>query len=76
MPGIVTGALLSFTMSLDDFVISYFTSSTSNNLSMVIYSAARRGIDPSIYALSTLMFVAVLALLIIINRRSSLEYVS
>lgn len=76
MPGVVTGALLSFTMSLDDFVISYFTSTTDNNLSMVIYSAARRGIDPSIYALSTIMFLVVLVLLIIINKRASLELVA
>ena len=75
-PGVVTGALLSFTMSLDDFVISYFAGGTENNLSMVIYSAARRGIEPSIYALSTMMFLAVLVLLLIINKRSSLEYVS
>ena len=77
MPGVVTGALLSFTMSLDDFVISYFTGgSTDKNLSMVIYSAARRGIEPSIYALSTIMFLVVLALLIVINKRSSLENVA
>ena len=76
MPAVVTGALLSFTMSLDDFVISYFTSYTDRNLSMVVYSAARKGIEPSIYALSTLMFLVVLALLIIINKRSSLENVS
>jgi len=77
MPGVVTGALLSFTMSLDDFVISYFTSSaTEKNLSMVVYSAARRGIEPSIYALSTIMFLVVLVLLLIINKRSSLENVS
>jgi spermidine/putrescine transport system permease protein len=77
MPGVVTGALLAFTMSLDDFVISYFTSSaTEKNLSMVVYSAARRGIEPSIYALSTIMFLVVLVLLLIINKRSSLENVS
>ena len=75
-PGIVTGALLSFTMSLDDFVISYFTSNTDQNLSMIVYSAARRGIEPTIYALSTLMFLAVLVLLVVINKRSSLEDVS
>ncbi|MDD7412764.1 MAG: ABC transporter permease [bacterium] len=75
-PGVITGALLSFTMSLDDFVISYFTSYTDQNLSMVIYSAARKGIEPSIYALSTLMFIAVLVLLLIVNKRSSLEDVS
>ncbi|MEA5064581.1 MAG: ABC transporter permease, partial [Eubacteriales bacterium] len=67
MPGVVTGALMAFTMSLDDFVISYFTAgSTAKNLSIVIYSAAKRGIEPSIYALSALMFVSVLALLLIV----------
>ena len=76
MPGVITGALLAFTMSLDDFVISYFTSYTDKNLSMVIYSAARKGIEPSIYALSTLMFIVVLALLLIVNKRGSLEDVS
>ncbi|MEF9894983.1 MAG: ABC transporter permease [Clostridia bacterium] len=76
MPGVVTGALLAFTMSLDDFVISYFTSVTDKNLSMVIYSAARKGLEPSIYALSTIMFVVVLALLLIINKRASLENVA
>ncbi len=73
MPGVVTGALLSFTMSLDDFIISYFTSYTDQNLSMVIYSAARKGIEPSIYALSAIMFVVVLVLLIILNKRGALE---
>ncbi len=76
MPGVVTGALLSFTMSLDDFVISYFTSYTDKNLSMVVYSAARKGIEPSIYALSTMMFLVVLGLLLIVNKRSALENVS
>ena len=76
MPGVITGALLAFTMSLDDFIISYFTSYTDKNLSMVIYSAARKGIEPSIYALSTIMFLVVLSLLLIINKRGSLEDVS
>ena len=76
MPGVVTGALLAFTLSLDDFVISYFTSYKDKNLSMIIYSAARKGIEPTIYALSTLMFLAVLVLLLIINKRSALEDVS
>jgi len=73
MPGVVTGSLLAFTMSLDDFVISYFTSSTDQNLSMIVYSAARRGIEPTMYALSTLMFLSILVLLLVVNRRSSLE---
>ena len=76
MPGVVTGALLAFTMSLDDFVISYFTSNTDKNLSIIIYAAARKGIEPTIYALSTLMFVVVLVLLLIVNKRSALENVS
>ena len=73
MPGIVTGGMLAFTMSLDDFVISYFTSNTDQNLSMIVYSAARRGVEPTIYALSTLMFLTILILLLIVNRRNGLE---
>ena len=72
-PGIVTGALMAFTMSIDDFVISYFTSNTAQNLSMLVYSSARRGVEPTMYALSTLMFAVVLALLLVVNRRNSLE---
>lgn len=72
MPGIVTGAMLAFTLSLDDFTISYFTTSPLvQNLSTLIYSAARRGIEPTLNALSALMFVALLVLLIIVNRRTS-----
>lgn len=74
-PGIVTGGLLAFTMSLDDFVISYFTSNTDQNLAMIVYSSARRGVEPTMYALSALMFLTILALLIIINRRSGLEII-
>lgn len=70
-PGILSGFLLAFTMSLDDFVITYFTNGSSvNTLSTVIYSEVRKGIKPEMYALSTLMFVAVVLLLIIINRKS------
>lgn len=72
MPGVVTGALLAFTLSLDDFVISYFTSAKAVNLSIYIYSAARRGINPMINALSALMFVCVLTLLLVVNRRKPL----
>jgi spermidine/putrescine transport system permease protein len=70
MPGVVTGLILAFTLSIDDFVISYFTSADVQNLSMYIFSAARRGINPSMYALMTLMFVTVLSLLIIVNVRA------
>ena len=66
VPGIVTGGLLSFTMSLDDFVISYFTSDTDVNLAMLIYSSARKGVEPTMYALSALMFICILVLLLIL----------
>ena len=72
-PGIFTGALLAFTMSLDDFVISYFTSNTDQNLAMIVYSAARRGVEPTMYALSTLMFLVIMVLLLAVNRRNGLE---
>ena len=72
MPGVVNGALIAFTMSVDDFVISYFTAgSQESTLSMVVYSMVRRRVSPEINALSTLMFVAVLALLVIINLRQA-----
>jgi spermidine/putrescine transport system permease protein len=72
MPGIITGFLLAFTLSLDDFVISFFTTGSGvSNLSIVIYGMARRGISPKINALSTLMFISVLLLLIIVNFRMS-----
>ena len=70
--GVVTGALLAFTLSLDDFVISYFTTSPMvQNLSTLIYSKARIGIEPTLNALSALMFLALLVLLLIVNRRAS-----
>ncbi len=67
-PGIVSGALMAFTMSIDDFVISFFTTGNGvTNLSIEIYSMTRRGLTPEINALSTLMFVVVLGLLIASN---------
>ena len=70
MPGVITGALMAFTMSLDDFVISYFNSGASaQNLSVTIYSMTKKPITPEINALSTLMFGAVLLLLIVVNIR-------
>jgi len=69
MPGIVTGAMLAFTMSIDDFVVSFFTSGSGvENLSMVIYSMTKRGINPKINAVSTLMFVIVMTLLYLVNK--------
>jgi len=72
LPGVITGFLLAFTLSLDDFVISFFTTGSGvSNLSIIVYSMARRGVSPKINALSTLMFVSVLLLLIIVNIRMS-----
>lgn len=69
-PGVINGLMIAFTMSVDDFVISYFTAGgQTSTLAMVIYSMTRRRISPEINALSTLMFVVVLCLLIVINIR-------
>ena len=68
MPGVVSGFLMAFTYSLDDFVISYFTSgSTSQTLPVTIYSMTRRKISPEINALSTLIFSTVVVILIVKN---------
>ena len=67
-PGILSGFLMAFTMSLDDFIITHFTRGAGiNTLSTLIYSEVRRGIQPSMYALSTVIFVTVLVLLLITN---------
>lgn len=71
-PGIIAGFLMAFTMSIDDFVISFFTTGPGvSNLSIEIYSMARRGIKPEINALSTLMFITVLILLLIVNKKQN-----
>lgn len=71
-PGILSGFLLSFTMSLDDFVITHFTKGPGvDTLSTKIYSEVRKGIKPEMYALSALLFISVLILLVIINRKSA-----
>ncbi|MBR4304046.1 MAG: ABC transporter permease [Clostridia bacterium] len=71
-PGIVSGLIMAFTLSIDDFVISYFTAgSRVQTLSMEIYAMTKKRISPEINALSTLLFVTVLVLLIIINVRQA-----
>ena len=71
-PGIVTGALTAFTMSVDDFIISYFTAgSSSSTLAMTIYGMTKKRVTPEINAISTLLFVTVLLLLVIINLREA-----
>lgn len=74
MPGLFSGLLMSFTYSLDDFIITYFTRGAKfQNLSIEIYSMTHRRISPKINALSALLFVAVLAIMIIINLRDRHE---
>lgn len=69
LPGILSGFLMAFTMSLDDFIITHFTKGAGiDTLSTKIYTEVRKGIKPEMYALSTLIFVAVLLLLALVNR--------
>ena len=68
MPGVVSGFLISFTFSLDDFIISYFTCGASmQTLPVTIYSMTRRKVSPEINALSTIIFLTVVVILVIKN---------
>lgn len=68
MPGIITGFLTSITMSIDDFIVSYFVSGpTSQTLPITIFSMTRRKVSPEINAISTIMFLVVLLVLLIVN---------
>ena len=71
-PGIISGALTAFTMSIDDFIISYFTAGTSaSTLAMTIYGMTKKRVSPEINAISTLLFVTVILLLALINIREN-----
>lgn len=73
-PGIITGALFSFTLSIDDFVVSFFTTGNGiETVSTMVFAMARRGINPVINALSTMMFVMMLALLVATNLKKTKE---
>ena len=65
--GIITGFIMAFTLSLDDFVISYFTCGHYQTLPIVIYSMTKKTVKPDAYALSTLIFITVFVLLILYN---------
>ena len=68
MPGVFSGLIMAFTMSFDDFVISHFTSGTIETLPLKIYSMTGKGsVTPDMYALSTFMMIAILAMLILSN---------
>lgn len=70
LPGILSGFLMAFTMSLDDFIITHFTKGPGvDTLSTKIYTEVKKGIKPEMYALSTLIFVTVLILLLLVNYR-------
>ncbi len=74
MPGIFSGLLMSFTYSIDDFIITYFTRGAKfQNLSIEIYSMTHRRISPKINALSALLFLSVLIIMIVINLRDRHE---
>ena len=71
MPGVLSGMIMAFTMSLDDFVISYFVGSSSfQTLPLLIYSMTKKKVTPDMYALSTLIIVTIFILLIVSNVRS------
>ncbi len=68
LPGVFSGLLMAFTMSIDDFIITHFTKGAGvDTLSTKIYSQVRKGIDPKMYALSSVIFITVLILLILVN---------
>ena len=72
MPGVLNGLIIAFTMSIDDFVISYFTKGSGvTTLAVEIYTMVKRPVTPEINALSTLMFLVVLALLLTVNIRQA-----
>ncbi len=69
--GIVTGMIMAFTLSLDDFVISYFTCGDYQTLPIIIYNMTKKSVTPDTYALSTLIFIVIFVLLILYNMLSS-----
>ncbi len=74
LPGILSGFLMAFTMSLDDFIITHFTKGAGvDTLSTKIYTEVRKGIKPEMYALSTIIFVTVFVLLLIVNAAPAKE---
>ncbi len=71
MPGVISGMVMAFTMSLDDFVISYFVGSSDfQTLPLLIYSMTKKKVTPDMYALSTLIVVTIFILLVVSNFKS------
>ena len=71
MPAVLSSFLICLTYSIDDFIISYFTSGTVQTLSIAIYSMTRKKVSPEINALSTIMFVVILAIVLVSNAHDS-----
>lgn len=72
LPGVLSGFLMAFTMSLDDFIITHFTKGAGvDTLSTKIYTEVKKGIKPEMYALSTIIFMTVLILLLLVNKAPS-----
>ena len=72
MPGVLSGMVMAFTMSLDDFIISYFVGPTNfQTLPLLIYSMTKKTVKPDMYALSTIIIISVFVLLLISNMRSA-----
>ena len=69
--GIATGMIMAFTLSLDDFVISYFTCGDYQTLPIIIYNMTKKSVTPDTYALSTLIFIVIFLLLIFYNMLQS-----
>ena len=68
MPGVITGLIMAFTLSLDDFVISYFTQGNGfQTLPIRIYNMTKKTVTPKMYALATIIFFVILTLLLISN---------
>lgn len=72
LPGVITGIMMAFTLSLDDFVISYFVSgSAAQTLPIQIFSMTKKRVTPDMYALSSILFIAILVLMLLINAAQS-----
>ena len=68
MPGVVAGAIMAFTMSLDDFVISYFVTGLDFiTLPVEIYNYTKKQLQPKIYAMFTMLFILILVLMVVMN---------
>ncbi|WP_070000449.1 ABC transporter permease [Cellulosilyticum sp. I15G10I2] len=71
MPGVIAGAFIAFTLSIDDFVVSFFNKGAGvDTLPIKIYAMARKGVNPTINAISTIMFVTIISILLIMNLRA------